>query len=54
MCWPTDKCGPAPGLPVGLTDQRISHHIRAQVVRRQSDGSWLRLLDQPEFNPPAR
>ncbi|TCN57031.1 ketosteroid isomerase-like protein [Rhodococcus sp. SMB37] len=22
---------------------------RAQVVRRQSDGSWLRLLDQPEF-----
>ncbi|WP_431781651.1 YybH family protein [Streptomyces chumphonensis] len=27
---------------------------RAQVVRRQSDGSWLRLLDQPEFLPPAR
>jgi len=26
---------------------------RAQVVRRQSDGSWLRLIDQPEFNPPA-
>jgi uncharacterized protein (TIGR02246 family) len=26
---------------------------RAQVVRRQSDGTWLRLLDQPEFNPPA-
>ena len=24
---------------------------RAQVVRRQPDGSWLRLLDQPEFNP---
>ena len=22
---------------------------RAQVVRRQQDGSWLRLLDQPEF-----
>jgi uncharacterized protein (TIGR02246 family) len=22
---------------------------RAQVVRRQADGSWLRLLDQPEF-----
>lgn len=22
---------------------------RAQVVRRQSDGSWLRLIDQPEF-----
>lgn len=27
---------------------------RAQVVRRQPDGSWLRLLDQPEFvTPPA-
>jgi uncharacterized protein (TIGR02246 family) len=24
---------------------------RAQVVRRQPDGSWLRLLDQPEFVP---
>ncbi|MER7965799.1 YybH family protein [Streptomyces ardesiacus] len=27
---------------------------RAQVVRRQPDGSWLRLLDQPEFVPPTR
>ena len=26
---------------------------RAQVVRRQLDGTWLRLLDQPEFNPPT-
>ena len=26
---------------------------RAQVVRRQPDGSWLRLLDQPEFRPPG-
>ena len=26
---------------------------RAQVVRRQPDGSWLRLLDQPEFLAPA-
>jgi uncharacterized protein (TIGR02246 family) len=25
---------------------------RAQVVRRQADGSWLRLLDQPEFTSP--
>ena len=25
---------------------------RAQVVRRQPDGSWLRLLDQPEFVQP--
>ncbi|MGW6534565.1 YybH family protein [Streptomyces sp. NPDC055051] len=27
---------------------------RAQVVRRQADGSWLRVLDQPEFAPPGR
>jgi uncharacterized protein (TIGR02246 family) len=25
---------------------------RAQVVRRQPDGSWLRVLDQPELVPP--
>ena len=27
---------------------------RAQVVRRQPDGTWLRLLDQPEFLRPVR
>jgi ketosteroid isomerase-like protein len=27
---------------------------RAQVARRQPDGSWLRLLDQPEFTPLTR
>lgn len=27
---------------------------RAQVARRQPDGTWLRLLDQPEFVPSAR
>jgi ketosteroid isomerase-like protein len=27
---------------------------RAQVVRRQPDGTWLRLLDQPEFVTPDR
>ncbi len=27
---------------------------RAQVVRRQPDGSWLRLLDQPEFSAVER
>lgn len=26
---------------------------RAQVVRRQADGSWLRVLDQPEFVTPT-
>jgi hypothetical protein len=27
---------------------------RAQVTRRQGDGSWLRLLDGPEIAPPGR
>lgn len=27
---------------------------RAQVVRRQPDGTWLRVLDQPEFLSPGR
>ena len=27
---------------------------RAQVVRRQADGTWLRLLDQPEFATPQQ
>lgn len=26
---------------------------RAQVVRRQPDGTWLRLLDQPELISPS-
>jgi ketosteroid isomerase-like protein len=26
---------------------------RAQVARRQPDGTWLRLLDQPEFISPS-
>jgi uncharacterized protein (TIGR02246 family) len=26
---------------------------RAQVVRRQPDGTWLRVLDQPEFQQPS-
>ena len=27
---------------------------RAQVARQQPDGTWLRLLDQPEFVPVTR
>jgi ketosteroid isomerase-like protein len=34
------------------TAPRDDAGARAQVVRRQSDGSWLRLLDYPEFVPP--
>ena len=35
------------------TAPRDGAGARAQVVRRQSDGSWLRLLDQPEFVTPT-
>ncbi|GLU50244.1 YybH family protein [Nocardiopsis ansamitocini] len=35
------------------TPPRDGAGARAQVARRQPDGSWLRLLDQPEFIPPA-
>ncbi|PXW34094.1 UNVERIFIED_CONTAM: ketosteroid isomerase-like protein [Williamsia faeni] len=34
------------------TPPRDGAGARAQVVRRQPDGSWLRLLDQPEFVVP--
>jgi ketosteroid isomerase-like protein len=48
---------PEPPLPtlvsgdIALTSTppRDGAGARAQVVRRQSDGTWLRLLDQPEF-----
>jgi uncharacterized protein (TIGR02246 family) len=41
---------------VGLTSTpaRDGAGVRLQVVRRQPDGSWLRVLDQPESAPPAR
>lgn len=35
------------------TPPRDGAGARAQVVRRQPDGSWLRLLDQPEFQQPS-
>jgi uncharacterized protein (TIGR02246 family) len=35
------------------TPPRDGSGARAQVVRRQPDGSWLRLLDQPEFTAPT-
>ncbi|WP_021598880.1 YybH family protein [Actinomadura welshii] len=35
------------------TPPRDGAGARAQVVRRQPDGSWLRVIDQPEFVPPA-
>jgi ketosteroid isomerase-like protein len=41
-------------LALTSTPPKDGTGARAQVVRRQADGSWLRLLDQPEFVPPAR
>ncbi len=41
-------------LALTSTPPKDGAGARAQVVRRQPDGSWLRLLDQPEFTPPTR
>ena len=48
---------PLPTLRVGdlaltSTPPRDGAGARAQVVRRQADGRWLRVLDQPEFVTP--
>ncbi|MFD7261343.1 YybH family protein [Streptomyces sp. NPDC059874] len=42
----------ADGIALTSTPPKDGSGARAQVVRRQSDGSWLRLLDQPEFVSP--
>jgi uncharacterized protein (TIGR02246 family) len=39
-------------LALTSTPPKDGAGARAQVVRRQADGSWLRVLDQPEFAPP--
>ncbi|MCX5403323.1 nuclear transport factor 2 family protein [Streptomyces sp. NBC_00335] len=41
------------GIALTSTPPSDGAGARAQVVRRQPDGSWLRLLDQPEFAPGA-
>ena len=41
-------------LALTSTPPKDGSGARAQVVRRQADGSWLRVLDQPEFRPPAK
>ena len=41
------------GIALTSTVAQDGTGARAQVARRQSDGSWLRLLDQPELMPPA-
>lgn len=40
-------------LALTSTPPKDGAGARAQVVRRQSDGSWLRVLDQPEFTSPG-
>lgn len=42
------------GIALTSTPPKDGAGARAQVVRRQPDGSWLRLLDQPEFAPARR
>jgi uncharacterized protein (TIGR02246 family) len=39
-------------LALTSTPPKDGAGARAQVVRRQPDGTWLRLIDQPEFVPP--
>jgi ketosteroid isomerase-like protein len=41
------------GIALTSTPPKDGAGARAQVARRQPDGTWLRLLDQPEFVPPA-
>jgi len=40
----------ADGIALTGTPARDGAGVRIQVVRRQSDGSWQRLLDQPELS----
>jgi uncharacterized protein (TIGR02246 family) len=41
-------------LALTATPPKDGAGARAQVVRRQPDGTWLRVLDQPEFQRPAQ
>lgn len=41
-------------LALTSTPPKDGSGARAQVVRRQHDGSWLRLIDQPEFTAPEK
>jgi ketosteroid isomerase-like protein len=37
-------------LALTATEAQDDAGARAQVVRRQADGSWLRVLDRPDFS----
>jgi ketosteroid isomerase-like protein len=43
---PTVRCG---DLALTATRARDEAGARAQVARRQPDGTWLRVLDRPDF-----
>ncbi|WP_448317183.1 YybH family protein [Streptomyces sp. CO7] len=43
----------ADGIALTATPPKDGAGARAQVVRRQPDGSWLRVLDRPEFLLPT-
>ncbi|MET7288974.1 nuclear transport factor 2 family protein [Streptomyces sp. NPDC005573] len=47
---PTLVCG---DIALTSTPPKDGTGARAQVVRRQPDGTWLRVIDQPEFRPPT-
>jgi len=38
-------------LALTSTAPRDGAGARAQVVRKQADGSWVRIIDMPEFAP---
>lgn len=40
-------------LALTSTPPKDDSGARAQVVRRQPDGTWLRVLDRPEFRRPG-
>ncbi|MCR5978097.1 DUF4440 domain-containing protein [Gordonia jinghuaiqii] len=40
-------------LALTATPPRDGAGARAQVVSRRPDGSWVRIIDQPEFQPPG-
>ena len=40
-------------IALTATVARDGTGVRVQVARRQPDGTWLRLLDQPELSPDS-
>jgi hypothetical protein len=43
--------GPPAGF-AGEDEQPDNTGVRVQVLRRQPDGSWLRIIDRPEVPEP--